>query len=106
MTGTTTKVLAPSEFQKIESGDHMQLAYELGRRAFQDNPDCDAIYLGGGSWLAEPVAERLEEEFGKPAHLQPDGAALGHPAPAQRLGTDQEPRAALGRSLSVDGGSL
>ncbi len=66
VTGTATKELKPSEFQKIESGDHMQLAYELGRQAFRDNPDCDAVYLGGGSWLAEPVAERLEEEFGKP----------------------------------------
>ncbi len=65
--GAATKELAPAEFQKIETRDHMQLAYELGRRAFQDNPDCDAIYIGGGTWLAEPVTERLEEEFGKPA---------------------------------------
>ena len=43
------------------------LAYELGRRAFLDNPDCDAIYIGGGTWIAQPVAARLEEEFGKPA---------------------------------------
>ena len=45
----------------------MQLArYELGRRAFLDYADCDAVYIGGGSWIAEPVAVRLEEEFGKP----------------------------------------
>jgi maleate isomerase len=66
ITGSATKELGPAEFQKINSRDHMQLAYELGRRAFRDNPDCDAIYLGGGSWIAEPVAQRLEEEFGKP----------------------------------------
>ena len=65
--GVAAKEMAPAEFQKISSGDHMQLAYELGRRAFLDNPDCDAIYIGGGTWLAEPVAERLEEEFNKPA---------------------------------------
>jgi maleate cis-trans isomerase len=59
--------MAPAEFQKIKSLDHMQLAYELGRRAFLDNPDCDAIYIGGGTWLAQPVAEQLEKEFGKPA---------------------------------------
>ena len=45
----------------------MQLAYALGRRAFLDNPGCDAVYIGGGSWIAEPVACRLEAEFGKPA---------------------------------------
>jgi len=65
--GVAAKEMAPAEFQKISAPDHMALAYELGRRAFLDNPDCDAIYIGGGTWLAEPVAERLEEEFGKPA---------------------------------------
>jgi maleate isomerase len=65
--GSATKEMAPAEFQKIKSLDHMQLAYELGRRAFLGNPDCDAIYIGGGTWLAQPVAEQLEKEFGKPA---------------------------------------
>jgi NAD(P)-dependent dehydrogenase (short-subunit alcohol dehydrogenase family) len=65
--GGAAKEMAPAEFQKISAPDHMRLAYELGRRAFQENPDCDAIYIGGGTWLAEPVAERLEQEFGKPA---------------------------------------
>jgi len=65
--GAVTNELPPSEFQKINARDHMLMAYELGRRAFQDNPDCDAIYVGGGTWLSEPVCNRLEEEFGKPA---------------------------------------
>jgi maleate cis-trans isomerase len=65
--GAATNELPPSEFQKINSRDHMVMAYELGRRAFLDNPDCDAIYVGGGTWLSEPVCNRLEEEFGKPA---------------------------------------
>jgi maleate cis-trans isomerase len=65
--GAATNELPPSEFQKINSRDHMRMAYDLGRRAFLDNPDCDAIYIGGGTWLSEPVSNRLEEEFGKPA---------------------------------------
>jgi maleate isomerase len=65
--GGATKEMAPAEFQRINSRDHMQLAYELGRRAFLDNPDCDAIYIGGGTWLAEPVSQELEREFSKPA---------------------------------------
>jgi maleate cis-trans isomerase len=64
--GGATKSLDPAEFHRIETGDHMRLAHELGRRAFIDHPDCDAVYIGGGSWIAEPVAVRLEAEFGKP----------------------------------------
>jgi maleate cis-trans isomerase len=64
--GVANKSLAPAEFVKISTEDQMQLAYELGRRAFRENPDCDGVYIGGGTWLAEPVAEALEQEFGKP----------------------------------------
>ena len=64
--GGATKSLHPTDFHRIAADDHMQLAYELGRRAFLDYPDCDAVYIGGGSWLAEPVAARLEAEFDKP----------------------------------------
>ena len=64
--GATTKVLSPAQFQKIKTEDNLQLAYDLGRRAFLDHPDCDAAYVGGGAWLAEPAARELEREFGKP----------------------------------------
>jgi maleate cis-trans isomerase len=64
--GAATKVLSPAQFQKIKTEDNLQLAYELGRRAFLDHPDCDAVYVGGGAWLAEPAARELESEFGKP----------------------------------------
>jgi maleate cis-trans isomerase len=64
--GSATKSLHPFDFHQIPAGDHMQLAYELGRAAFTQHPDCDAVYIGGGSWIAEPVAARLEAEFGKP----------------------------------------
>lgn len=63
--GVVTKEFAPSEFVKIAPGAHMQLAYELGRAALAQNPDCDGLYLGGGSWLAEPVARSLEQESGR-----------------------------------------
>jgi maleate cis-trans isomerase len=64
--GVANKSLAPAEFVKISTEDQMRLAYELGWRAFEENPDCDGVYIGGGTWLAEPVAEELEQEFGKP----------------------------------------
>ncbi len=64
--GKAVNKLAPVDFHKIKSSDHMGLAYELGKKAFQENPDCDVVYIGGGSWIAEPVAVQLEREFGKP----------------------------------------
>ncbi len=64
--GSATKEIAPADFQKLAANDHSRLAYELGKRAFLENPDCDAVYIGGGSWLVTNVADQLEEEFGKP----------------------------------------
>jgi maleate cis-trans isomerase len=64
--GHSTRSIAPAEFMKIKDEESMRLAYDLGSRAFRDNPDCDGVYVGGGAWLAEPVAKRLEDEFGKP----------------------------------------
>jgi maleate cis-trans isomerase len=64
--GVASKVLAPSEFQKMSGDDNIQLAYALGRQALRDLPDADGLYIGGGAWLSQPVAEALEAEFGKP----------------------------------------
>ena len=64
--GASTQSLHPTDFHKIESGEHMELAYRLGKQAFESYPECDAVYIGGGSWIAEPVAQLLEEEFNKP----------------------------------------
>jgi maleate cis-trans isomerase len=64
--GVANKSLTPAEFVKIGAAEQMQLAYELGRRAFLEHASCDGVYVGGGTWLAEPVAEELEQEFGKP----------------------------------------
>lgn len=64
--GTVTRELTPAQFQRIGTAESMQMAYDLGRRAFESNPDCDSVYIGGGAWISEPVATRLEAEFGKP----------------------------------------
>jgi maleate cis-trans isomerase len=65
--GAASEVLLPSQFQKIAAKDHMALAYELGRSAFQAHPEADGLYIGGGAWLSQPVCRALEKEFGKPA---------------------------------------
>jgi maleate cis-trans isomerase len=64
--GSATKSLHPHDFHQIDADEHMRLAYELGAQAFREHPEADAVYIGGGSWIAEPVAVRLEAEFGKP----------------------------------------
>jgi len=64
--GVASKVLAPSQFQKMSGEDNIQLAYELGRQALRDLPQADGLYIGGGAWLSQPVAEALEAEFGRP----------------------------------------
>jgi maleate cis-trans isomerase len=44
----------------------LHLAYALGRGAFEQYPDAEGVYIGGGAWLTLPVIGRLEAEFGKP----------------------------------------
>jgi maleate cis-trans isomerase len=64
--GVASKVLAPSQFQKMSGEDNIELAYALGRQALRDLPEADGLYIGGGAWLSQPVAETLEREFGRP----------------------------------------
>lgn len=65
--GAATEEHSPADFIKLDAASHMMLSYQLGCQAFRDHPDCDAIYIGGGAWLTEPVVRRLEEDFAKPA---------------------------------------
>ncbi len=64
--GTATEVLPLDRFQGLPSADSMELAYALGRRALESFQGADGIFISGGTWLAQPVCERLEREFGKP----------------------------------------
>ncbi|MEE9550173.1 MAG: hypothetical protein V3W08_07220 [Candidatus Binatia bacterium] len=66
VTGTYTRSMVPSEFVKMTSLESLNLAYQLGRSALENNPSADGLYIGGGAWLTLPVVERLEHEFGKP----------------------------------------
>ena len=95
--GTTTKVLSPAEFTKINTNDNLQLAYSLGRQAFRDHPDCDGVYVGGGAWLAEPAARQLEKEFGKPV-LCNQTATIRE---MMRLLNDWQPMSGRGRVLAT-----
>ena len=59
--------MTPAGFTRISSAGSVDLAYRLGRQAFEDNPEADELYIGG-NWNSQPVVERLEEEFDKPAY--------------------------------------
>lgn len=58
--------LSPREFRYFTSDQSVNLALELGRRSFSEAPDADALYIGGGSWLATKIVPELEQAFGKP----------------------------------------
>jgi maleate cis-trans isomerase len=64
--GENTRSMAPAEFVKMGSNESLNLAYELGRRAIEANPEADGLYIGGGAWLTLPVINALEQEYGKP----------------------------------------
>lgn len=64
--GVCSDSMTPDKFQKMTTLSGMELAYELGSRAIKENPGCDGLYVGGGAWLALPVVEDLEKEFGIP----------------------------------------
>jgi maleate cis-trans isomerase len=70
--GVASEPMQPEQFDKISSQGNADLAYELGRRGFTEFPEADALYIGGGSWLSQPVAVQLEAEFGKPAYCNQD----------------------------------
>jgi maleate cis-trans isomerase len=67
----------PSRFQSADLRQGAELAYTLGRDALASTPEADALFIGGGAWLVEPAAERLEREFGKPVITHLNGAVRG-----------------------------
>src|ERR1700730_12369388 len=64
--GNAAEPQEPSHFQSADLLQGAALAYRLGREALARTPAADALFIGGGAWLVEPAAERLEREFAKP----------------------------------------
>jgi maleate cis-trans isomerase len=64
--GGATRSLSPAEFSAMDARSSIDLAYRLGREALRSHPEADALYIGGGAWLAVPTIPVLEEEFGRP----------------------------------------
>ncbi len=66
--GVANRSMTPAEFTRISAAGSVDLAYGLGRKAFENYPEADGLFIGGGNWISQPVVERLEEEFDKPAY--------------------------------------
>lgn len=64
--GVSNRELSPSVFRKFTSDDSVGLALELGRAGFEAHPEAEALYIGGGSWMATKIVPLLEDRFGKP----------------------------------------
>jgi maleate cis-trans isomerase len=75
--GNAAESQEPSHFQSADLRQGAELAYRLGRDALLRAPSADALFIGGGAWLVEPAAERLEREFAKPVITHLNGAVRG-----------------------------
>jgi maleate cis-trans isomerase len=97
--GSAADSQEPVHFQSADLRQGAELAYQLGRDALAREPKADALFIGGGAWLAEPAAERLEREFGKPVIASHNGAVR---AILKALGEWRPFPAGFGRVLEVE----
>ena len=72
--GSAAESQEPAQFQRADLRSGAELAYQLGRQAFEQTEKAEALFIGGGAWLADPAAQRLEREFGKPVITSLNGA--------------------------------
>jgi maleate cis-trans isomerase len=75
--GTAAESQEPAQFGRADLRASAEFAYRLGREAFERAPDADALFIGGGAWFADPAADALEREFGKPVITSRNGAVRG-----------------------------
>jgi maleate cis-trans isomerase len=64
--GVSNEVLLPEQFSVMNAEDSAQMAYDLAIQGVKKYPEADAIFIGGGAWLSQPVAEQVEKETGVP----------------------------------------
>jgi maleate cis-trans isomerase len=89
----------PAYFQSANLRQGSELCYKLGRDALAREPNADALFIGGGAWLVEPAAERLERECGRPVITSLNGAVR---AILKELGEWRPFPTGFGRVLEVE----
>jgi maleate cis-trans isomerase len=72
--GRAAESQEPAHFQRADLRAGAELAYQLGRQALKRTEKAEALFIGGGAWFADPAAEPLEREFGKPVITSLNGA--------------------------------
>jgi maleate cis-trans isomerase len=72
--GRAAESQEPAQFQRTDLRSGAELAYQLGRQALEQTDKAEALFIGGGAWFADPAADRLEREFGKPVITSLNGA--------------------------------
>ena len=72
--GRAAESQEPAHFQRADLRSGAELAYRLGRQALERTDKAEALFIGGGAWFADPAAERLEREFGRPIITSLNGA--------------------------------
>jgi maleate isomerase len=75
--GVASEPMSPDKFPGLTTEHGMELAYQLGKAAIEQNPKADGLYVGGGAWKCFPVVLRLEKEYGIPCISNQD-ASLWH----------------------------
>jgi maleate cis-trans isomerase len=66
MVGASTKPHTAAEVLKIGTTEGTTMAVDLGRRAFQDYPEAQALLVAGGAWRSLETVPLLEKEFDRP----------------------------------------
>src|SRR3954465_8205598 len=97
--GRAAESQEPAHFQRADLRTGAELAYQLGRQALERTEKAEALFIGGGAWFADPAAERLEREFGKPVITSLNGAVR---ATLRALDCWQPFPAGHGRVLEVE----
>jgi maleate cis-trans isomerase len=69
--GWASQAHTASQVMDVRPQDGIDLAIALGRRAFAENPQADALLLAGGAWLSLAAIPVLEREFGRPVIANP-----------------------------------
>lgn len=64
--GVASQSMAMEKLPALTTEDGMELSYQLGKAAIEQNPKADGLYVGGGQWMCLPAVVRLEQEFGIP----------------------------------------
>jgi maleate cis-trans isomerase len=64
--GVHNKSLSPRESAQIKGDGQQRIVYGLAAEGLKQHPEADGIYIGGGSWKAQPVAEQLERDLRVP----------------------------------------